>query len=252
MSRLSTLPWSIAAIALLFPAWWLAHRHTTFIADPLVVAEALPAFLGDPETWRHIGITVWRVAVGLFLGVAIGAVVAFAMRLSDLSRSVFSLYVTIALRTPSAIAAILALAIFQRSEIGYMAVVAFITFPFMTIGLLDGLRSADRQLDEVAQIYRLGTWALIRHILLPFLAPFVFSAFRNAYALAWKVIVVAEIFGAAKEGFGARFNYAWDYLLMIDVHLWLLVFIVLVLFVEYGVIRVLERHVFRWRKTIDA
>jgi len=252
MRKSSTLPWSIAAIALLFPAWWLAYRTTTFIADPLVVAAELPGFLAQGETWRHIAITVWRVAAGLALGVAIGTSVAFAMRLSDLSRSIFSLYVTIALRTPSAIAAILALAIFQRSEIGYIAVVAFITFPFMTVGLLDGLRSADRQLDEVAQIYRLGTWRLIRHIHVPFLAPYLFSAFRNAYALAWKVIVVAEIFGAAKEGFGARFNYAWDYLLMVDVHLWLFVFIALVLFVEYGVIRVLERHVFRWRLTRDA
>lgn len=245
--RRSYLPWSIAAIALLVPAWWLAYRYTTFIVNPIEVVEVLPAFLADWETWSNIAITVVRVALGLAGGVVLGIVIAFAMDQSELGRSVFGVYVTIALRTPSAIAAILALAIFKRSELGYVAVVIFITFPFMTIGLLDGLKTAHRELNEMAQIYRLGTWKHIRHVLIPFLAPFLFSGFRNAYALAWKVIVVAEIFGAATEGFGAEFNHAWQYFLMTDVHLWLLVFVALVLFFEYGVMRVIERRVFRWR-----
>lgn len=247
MTRSSQLAWSLVAVALLVPAWWLAHRSTTFIADPLVVLQALPAFLLKPQTWSNIGITVVRVVAGLSAGIVAGTVAAFLMHRSRFAAAMLSVYVTAALRTPSAIAAILALALFRGSELGYIGVVALITFPFMAIGLVDGLKSADRDLDEMARIYHFGPWRHVRHVLAPYIAPFIFAALRNAHALAWKVIVVAEIFGAAKEGFGARFENAWNYMLMVEVHLWLLVFMAVVLSVEYGVLRVAERRVFRWR-----
>ncbi len=241
------LHWSLAAVALLIPVWWLAFRTTTFIADPLVVAQALPEFLANPETWSNIGITLGRVAIGLGCGVLAGTLAALAMNRNRLLEQVLRVYVISTLRTPSAISAILALAIFKGDEIGYVFVVAIVTFPFMTIGLVDGLKSADRELDKMARIYHFGIVRHVRHVLLPYIAPFIFSSLRNAHALAWKVIVVAEIFGAARTGFGAKFDHAWEYMLMVEVHLWLLVFMALVLFVEYGVLRVIERYVFRWR-----
>ena len=239
--------WSAVAMLLLLPAWWVAYRNTTFIANPFEVFGHLPEFLMRVDTWVNILVTLGRVVAGLILGVMAGFIAAFAMRQNKLLREVLGYYVTGALRTPSAIAAILAVAVFRGSELGYIAVVAFITFPYMAVGLRDGLESADRGLDEMAQIYHLGLIPTIRHVTAPFVAPFIFSALRNAHALAWKVIVVAEIFGAARVGFGAAFEHAWNYMLMIEVHLWLLVFMAIVLVAEYGIIRRIETLVFRWR-----
>lgn len=247
MNQKSYPQWSIVAVLLLIPTWFLGFHYTNFIADPVVVFTALPAFLGDPDTWYHVGITVGRVYAGLGLGIIVGIVVAFSMRQSQLAKEGLSVYLTIGLRTPSTIAAILALAIFKGSELGNVVAVAFITFPYVAIGLLDGLNSADRELDQLSQIYRIGTWRHVRHVLAPYVAPYIFSSLRNAHALAWKVIVAVEIFGAAKAGFGAQFSYAWTYFLMVDVHLWLLVFMAVVLIAEYGVLRPAERFVFRWR-----
>lgn len=241
--------WSVLALALLIPAWWVAHRNTTFIADPVEVARALPAFLAEPETWSNIGVTLFRVAAGLLVGILAGFAAAVAMDRSALMRETLGYFVTATLRTPSAIAAILAFAIFKGNELGYILVVAMITFPYMAISLRDGLASASRELDEMAHVYHLGGWAHLRHVLAPFVAPYIFSGLRNAHALAWKVVVVAEIFGAARVGFGARFERAWSYMLMVEVHLWLLVFMAIVLFAEFGVLRVAERRVFRWRQT---
>ncbi|MFV0243576.1 MAG: ABC transporter permease [Qingshengfaniella sp.] len=247
MRSIEKKAWSTAALLILIPAWWVAHDNTTFIASPFEVMAHLPGFLAEKATWVNIAVTLARVALGLGLGIVAGFVTAFAMRQSRLAREVLGYYVTGALRTPSAIAAILAVAIFKGNEAGYVFVVAFITFPYMAVGLRDGLDSADRELDELGQVYHLGLITRVRHVLAPFVAPYIFSALRNAHALAWKVVVVAEIFGAARVGFGAAFEHAWSYMLMIEVHLWLLVFMAIVLFAEYGVIRRLERFVFRWR-----
>lgn len=247
MTRSNDFLWSAAAVLLLAPAWVLGHYLTNFIGDPVEVALALPAFLSDPQTWFHVGVTFGRVMLGLALGIVVGTLAAFAMNRNLLFKEILGVYVTIGLRTPSAIAAILALSIFRGAEIGYIAVVAFITFPYITTGLLDGLRSADRELDGMATIYRLGAWRHARHVLAPFIAPYMFAALRNAHALAWKVIVAIEIFGAAKAGFGVQFSNAWGYFLIVQVHLWLLVFMAVVLIAEYGVLRPAERFVFRWR-----
>ena len=55
------------------------------------------------------------------------------------------------------------------------------------------------------------------------------------------------LFGAARAGFGVKFSNAWGYFLINEVHLWLLVFMAIVLIAEYGVLRPAERIVFRWR-----
>ena len=234
-------------LLLLIPLWFLAYQNATFIESPVVVIRELPRFLSDPETWTNIGITLGRVVAGLLLGVVAGFIAAFVMVRSKFLGNVLSYYVFAALRTPSAIAAILAVAFFKGAEAGYVLVVAFITFPYMAMGLRDGLSSADQDLDEMSQVYHLGLIARIRHIWAPFIAPFIFAALRNAHALAWKVIVVAEIFGTARAGFGPKFKHGVDYMIMIDVHLWLLVFMAIVLFAEYGLIRTAEKYVFRWR-----
>lgn len=247
MSSLERTAWAGLALALLIPAWYLAAANTTFIESPSAVVTELPHFLASADTWINIGITLLRVMAGLGLGIAMGFVAAIVMSRSPFMGEVLGYYVTAALRTPSAIAAILALAIFKGSEAGYVLVVAFITFPYMAVGMRDGLKSADRELDQMAQIYHLSLLAQIRHVWAPFVAPYIFSALRNAHALAWKVIVVAEIFGAARKGFGAKFEHAWEYMLMIEVHLWLLVFMAIVLIAEYGLIRNIEKYTFRWR-----
>lgn len=238
---------SAIAVGLLIPAWFLGHYFTNFIADPIEVMAALPAFVSDPATWYHVGVTTARVALGLLGGVIVGTAAAFIMHRSPLLNEALSTYVTIGLRTPSAVAAIVALAIFKGSEIGYIFVVVFITFPYMAIGLLDGLRSADRELDGMAQIYRVGSLAHVRHVLAPFIAPYMFAALRNTHALAWKIIVAVEIFGAARSGFGIQFSNAWGYFLIVQVHLWLLVFMAVVFIAEYGLLRPAERIVFKWR-----
>lgn len=247
MSRIERLTWASAALLLLIPLWYFAADRATFIERPDDVLRALPHFLAQGDTWTNIGITLLRVVIGLAIGIVAGVIAAFVMSRSKFMGYVLTYYVIAALRTPSAIAAILGLAIFKGSEAGYILVVAFITFPYMAIGMRDGLNSADHELDEMAQIYHLNLLAQVRNIWAPFVAPYIFSALRNAHALSWKVIVVAEIFGAARSGFGARFEHAWEYMIMIEVHLWLLVFMLIVLIAEYGLIRNLEKFTFRWR-----
>jgi NitT/TauT family transport system permease protein len=237
----------MASLGSLLLLWVLFYDSTRFLPAPSRVIDEAPEFLSDSETWSHVYVSLRRLFLGLGAGVAIGVAVATLMRANDRLRHLLSVYVGISLRVPSTIAAIMALVAFKRAEFGYPAVIAFITFPFVTVGLADGLASADRKLDDMARLYRLGPVARFRHVLAPFAAPFIFGALRNAHALAWKVIVVVEIFGAAEQGIGSEFNFAFRSFLLVDLMLWLLLFMVVLLALDYGALRMVERFVGRWR-----
>ena len=106
--------------------------------------------------------------------------------------------------------------------------------------------AADEKLTAMGTIYRYGRWRTMRHVFVPHLVPYSFSAVRNEYAHAWRVVVVAEVF-AVNSGIGWRFSQAFDRFNVDDIALWLITFMLLLLSTEYLILRPLEKYVLRWR-----
>jgi NitT/TauT family transport system permease protein len=235
------------AIFVLFLLWVFGGASTRFVPSLAEVAEALPGFVTDPETWADIGITFRRVVGSLFAAAVLGLGAAYLIYQQGFAGQVVSVYVRLALGLPSTIAALLALFIFRRSPIGVYLVVTVITFPFIVLTLLGGMQAADRRLDEMSRVYRFGTRRHLRHVTVPHLVPYTFSAIRNENAHAWRVVVLAEVF-AVSNGMGARFSRAFDRFILVDVLLWLFAFMAIMLATEYLILRPLERSALRWRR----
>jgi NitT/TauT family transport system permease protein len=236
----------VAGLSALVLLWWIGSRTTSFVPSIAEVLSAIPQFVREEEIWPDIVATVRRVFGALAIAMVTGFGAAYVMSRGGLWGRVVDRYVSLMLGIPSTIAALLALFIFKRSEIGVYFVVAIITFPFVALTLLQGLRAADRRLDEMSNVYRFSTIAHIRHVAAPHLVPYTFAALRNEYAHAWKVVVLAELF-AVNTGMGARFARAFDRFLLVDAMLWLLVFMVILLGTEYLLLLPVERRVLRWR-----
>lgn len=226
--------------------WWVGSRTTTFVPSIGEVIGAVPGFLREEEIWPDVLATVRRVFGALAIAMVMGFLAAYAMYRGGLWGRVVDRYVNLMLGIPSTIAALLALFIFKRSEVGVYFVVSIITFPFVALTLLQGLRAADRRLDEMSDAYRLPTVTHARHVAAPHLIPYTFAALRNEYAHAWKVVVLAELF-AVNTGMGARFARAFDRFLLVDAMLWLIVFMIILLGTEYLLLQPVERRVLRWR-----
>jgi NitT/TauT family transport system permease protein len=243
---------SVAGGVSLVALWWIGSMKTTFIPPIGEVLATVPDFFSGEDilygnVWGDVAATVRRVFGALAAAMAAGFVAAYVMARGGLGGRVVARYVNLMLGVPSTIAALLGLFIFKRSEIGVYVVVAIITFPFVALTLVQGLKAADRRLDDMGDVYRFGTLTHARHVSLPHLVPYTFAALRNEYAHAWKVVVLAELF-AVNTGMGARFARAFDRFALVDVMLWLLLFMVVMLGTEYLVLRPLERYVLRWRR----
>jgi NitT/TauT family transport system permease protein len=238
----------VMGLGSLFLLWWVGSRTTTFVPSMSEVFGKVPQFLTEKQIWPDVFATVRRVFGALAAALLVGFGAAYVMHKGGLWGQVVSRYVSIMLGIPSTIAALLALFIFKRSEIGVYFVVAIITFPFVTLTLLEGLRAADARLDQMGAVYRFSTLAHIRHVAIPHLVPYSFAAIRNEYAHAWKVVVLAELF-AVNTGMGARFARAFDRFLLVDAMHWLILFMLILLGTEYLLMLPIERRVLRWRGT---
>jgi NitT/TauT family transport system permease protein len=243
----------LAALGMGFPVllWWVGSHTTTFVPPIDEVVAAIPDFVMDAGIWSDVLVTIQRVAGSLGIALVVGFGAAYVMSRGGLWGRVVDRYVGLMLGVPSTIAALLALYIFKRSEFGVYFVVSIITFPFVALTLLQGLRAADRRLDEMAHVYRLSPREHARHVAVPHLVPYTFAAIRNEYAHAWKVVVLAELF-AVNSGMGAAFARAFDRFRIVDAMLWLLIFMIILLGTEYLLLLPGERRALRWRGSAGA
>jgi NitT/TauT family transport system permease protein len=116
------------------------------------------------------------------------------------------------------------------------------------LSVIQGVRSVDAQIIEMAHVFRLSRWAQVRHIWLPSLVPYLFSGARLGFSLAWKVIVLVELFGLS-NGVGYQLESEFSSQNVAGVIAWTIVFWIVMAVIEYGLIQTLERRSRRWQRT---
>lgn len=240
----SLLP--IAAFVLLMVMWWIAYGATKFLPSPVSVVRSLPTFLTQEGFLGNVFVTLRHVLVSLAISTLLAVISVTLMASSVRVSRVIQVYIFAAFSIPSLAAAIFGLMIFGLSEVGVYFGVSVIIYPFITVGIRDGVANVDTAMLELADVYRFGLWRRLRHVIIPTMEPYLMAALRNAHALAWKVVIIAEVFSTG-NGIGGQFSRAFDYFQLNEVIFWLGVFLVCVFIVEYGVLRVVERRLFRWR-----
>jgi NitT/TauT family transport system permease protein len=237
---------SVLGLLTFVALWWYGSQTQDFVPTFGEIADALPDFLTKEDIWADIGPSMVRVLGGLGIALVLGTGAAYLMARGRFWGQVVGRYVDLTIGLPSTIVALIALFMFKRSETGVYVVVALASFPFFALTLRQGFAAADKRLSDMATVYRYGPVRQLRHVLIPALVPYTFASVRNEYAHAWRVVVLAEIF-AVNSGVGWRFAQAFDRFKLIDVSLWLLVFMVILLGTEYLVLRPIERLALRWR-----
>lgn len=185
--------------------WELLSRIGFFPPNLLPPPSAVLATLWDlalsGELWGHIGITLYRVAVGFVCGTAIatilGAITGYSSRLRDFLDPLLQ-----SLRNIPSLAwvplFILWLGIDEKSKIALIAVGVF--FP-VYLNLMSGVQGVDRKLVEVGKAYRLTDFQLIRRVFLPATLPAYIIGLRSGLGLGWMFVVAAEIMGSS-QGLG--------------------------------------------------
>jgi NitT/TauT family transport system permease protein len=153
------------------------------------------------------------------------------------------------LTMPTILMVFLAVMWFGYSEAGGLVAVMAVVTPYVAVNIAEGAKAMDKSLIDMAVTFKAGQPLLIRKVYVPQLMPYIFSAFRYAFGVTWKVVALAETFGL-KYGIGYMFFFWFGQFNMTQVLAWVVMFVVLMLILEHGVFAVLERRAFAWRRPL--
>jgi len=113
--------------------------------------------------------------------------------------------------------------------------------PIVYTNMLQGIKSTDGKLLEMAWLFRVGWLKKLKYIHIPHLKPFIFSACSVSIGLAWKSGIAAEVIGIPDGSIGEKLYEAKVYLSSSDLFAWTVVIIFLSIAFEKLFILMLKR-----------
>ena len=197
-----------------------------FLPTPLAVLEALFALVQTPLFWLSVGNSLLRIGLGFFLGLGIGILLAVFSAAFSLVDTLLRPLMLLVRSTPVASFIILAL-VWVNSRYLSTFISFLMVLPVIYSGTYTGIRAADRQLLEMARVFRVGFWRKLRAIYLPAIRPYLLSSCELGLGMSWKSGVAAEVIGLPVGTIGERLYQAKIYLMTPDLFAWTLVIILL-------------------------
>ncbi|GAA1676804.1 ABC nitrate/sulfonate/bicarbonate family protein transporter inner membrane subunit [Mycolicibacterium murale] len=253
---------------ILFPVvvlvfWLLAIKLVTtiwpFSVDVLPTPWQVFSFMGDElrgdtlaphNMYVTFGISLQRLAIGMVIALIIGTVIGIAMGLSRAVDAFFNDWVVAILAMPNLAWALFCSLAFGFGDLGPIITVVLTGVPFVIINVREGVRNTPTDLFDMARAFDVPRERVIRNVLIPSLMPFLFAAARYCFALGWKGLVVAEVFGG-QDGAGWTIKFWYDAHRAYGVIGYALLFVVFALIFEKFMFDQLSKRLFRWRPAVD-
>ena len=229
----------LGAVAVWLLLWQLASMAVglpLLLPSPLAVLLRLGQLCTGADFWLTVASSLLRILLGFLLGVLFGTALAglcWRFRLIDaLARPLLGVLKS----TPVASFIILALVWVKTTWLA--TVISFImVLPLVYANVREGIDSADRQLLEMAQVFRLSRRKTFRYCYLPAILPFFLSAISSALGFAWKSGIAAEVLGRPARAIGSQIYDSKIYLETPDLFAWTLVVILLSVLLERLAVR---------------
>lgn len=242
------LLWRIAGYILFIGAWAFVSTLTEpyILPSPVAVLRKMGEVLGRDDFWINVFATLRNLAIGFTLAFAIGTAIGIAMGRSAYWDAFFRDSVMLTLTTPGLVFALVCVIIFGLVEIGPIVAIVLTSFAHITVNVVEGVRAIPRDLMDMATAYGVDRRTRIRNIVLPAVAPFLFTAIRYGFAIAWKITALTELFGQT-DGVGIQIRVEFLFFDIAGVLAWAFFLVGFALVMERLVLQRLERRFFRWR-----
>jgi NitT/TauT family transport system permease protein len=244
----ASLP-QIAFFALLTLSWESMARwlHSPLVPDIATIAREFVLICKDGFVLQEIGATFVRMSLGFLVALVVAFPVGIAAALSRTAARFFEPGIILGLTVPGLVWALLCVIWFGVSLASPVISVALGVLPSLVISVQHGVNSLSIDIIEMSRVFRLHRTAVLRRIWVPWLYAFMISGCRVGFSLAWKVIVLVEIFGMS-NGVGYQLNAQFSTQNVEGVIAWTLAFWLTMILIERGVFRPLEKHANRWKK----
>ncbi|MCQ2573670.1 MAG: ATP-binding cassette domain-containing protein [Treponema sp.] len=190
---------------LLFAAAW--EITAKIISSPLVLPNLEDIFFrllklsSEKKFWLSVLVTFSRVLLSFFLTVILGTLLGFASGLSENIRA-FLIFPFALIRSTPVVALIMVMLFWFPSESLPVICGILMALPVMSDAVSKAVQNTDKNILEMAQIFKLKLPVRIKGIYIPYVKTYFGGACRTVFSLSWKVIAAGEILSLPRYALG--------------------------------------------------
>lgn len=226
------LVWQLGAMAL---------GNPLLLPTPLQVLRCLGRLGTTGAFWQTTFVSIGRILLGVVCATALGILLAVLTCARALLHALIGPAMTAMQATPVASFTILVLIWLDRDYVPVL-ICGMMVLPVIWNSVSGGIRAVDRQLLEMARVFRLSPLTRLRRIWIPSVMPFFKAGCASALSLGWKAGIAAEVLTVPKASIGRMISEAKLYLLTEELFAWTLTVIVLSLLLQKGMLLLLNRR----------
>ena len=239
---------SISSILLFFALWDFGNQlyGNLVLPSPKETIQTLFYMINEPKVIEDIFITIKRAffgfSISLIFGSLLGLLAGLFVTASMMSRPI----VTILVGMPPIAWIVLAMIWFGMSDTTVIFTVVIASFPIVFVGALEGTRTLEGNLKQMADSFNLPFKMKIFDLYFPHIFSYIFPAWIGALGMAWKIVVMAELL-SANDGIGSALAIARSQLDTPVALALVVIMIAILLLIEYIILEPIKREVESWR-----
>lgn len=227
-------------ILLFWLALWfglaLIVDNPILIATPVQTAVRFLELLGAADFYRTVASSLLRIGAGFLAGCCVAVLLAAVSRRFSFVEELLAPVVGLLKAIPVASFVVVLLIWWGSSFLG-VAVSFLVVLPNIYINTLEGLKSTDRELLEMAGLFRFPRSSRLFYLYLPALKPFLYSGLKISLGMCWKSGVAAEVIGTPDFSIGGALYLSKVYLDTAGVFAWTATVILLSVLFEKLILR---------------
>lgn len=251
--RIQVVVWRLAGYAFFLGLWEFSSGRLMserLLPGPTDVLTTFGELWSSGKVPGAFADTLTRIGIGFAIAFVVGTAVGILMQNRWLN-GFFRDAVTVGVTTPGLIWALITAIIFGNRPWGPLIAIVLTTFALISVNVAEGIKALPKDLVDMAKSFGVGVVKRNRQIVIPHLAPYIFTGVRFGFSIAWKVTVLTEVFSSS-SGIGFEMRTASQLFRLPEFLTWILAFYVFALFLEKVVLEVIERRFFAWRGTIKS
>lgn len=217
----------------------LTHNNILFVS-PMQAGRAFVMNIIRADFWKIVAYSLARVGGGFFLALFMGLILgALAYKLPFIEALFAPLMMTV--KSVPVASFVVLLLIWFGSERLSLLISFLVVLPNVYVNTIAGLRSADIELLEMADVFHISGVNRFFYIYKPALMPCLMSCLKISLGMSWKSGVAAEIIGMPRYSIGERLYMSKIYLDTAGLFSWTLVVILLSFIFEKAVLYLVKR-----------
>lgn len=210
------LVWQIGAMLL---------NNSMLLVTPLTVIKRLFSLCLEGDFLSAVSFSFIRIVSGFLLALVIGSILAVIAGRSHFAEVMIWPFI-VTIKSVPVVSFIILLLIWLNSGNLSIFIAFLMVVPIIYTNMLQGIKSTDSKLLEMASLFNVSWFKKLKYIYLPQLKPYIISACSVSIGLSWKAGTAAEVIGIPEGSIGEKLYEAKVYLSSGDLLAWTVVIVV--------------------------